>query len=91
METSNFCQSCSMPLDKDEMLGTEKDGSKSHEYCKYCYADGSFVNPDMRLDQMTEIVKMQMSKMNIPQDVISKAVNILPQLKRWRGKAPVAF
>jgi hypothetical protein len=45
----------------------------------------------MRLDQMTEIVKMQMSKMNIPQDVISKAVNILPQLKRWRGKTPVAF
>ena len=80
-----------MPLDKEEMLGTEKDGSKSHEYCKYCYVNGSFVNPNMKLDQMTEIVKMQMSKMNIPADVISKAVNILPQLKRWIGKTPVVF
>ena len=41
-----------MPLTDENLLGTEKDGTKNHEYCKYCYQNGSFVNPDMTVDQM---------------------------------------
>lgn len=29
MEHNKYCQSCSMPLDRPEMAGTEKDGSKA--------------------------------------------------------------
>ena len=36
METK-FCQSCGMPLQKNEELGTNHDGSKNEEYCCYCY------------------------------------------------------
>lgn len=39
METK-FCQSCGMPLQKNEELGTNHDGSKNEEYCCYCYKDG---------------------------------------------------
>ena len=35
-EDMNFCQSCAMPM-ADGDYGTEKDGSESHDYCKYCY------------------------------------------------------
>ena len=84
MENKTFCQSCSMPLDKPELLGTEKDGSKSHEYCLYCYQDGAFINPNMTLPEMKTLVKEQMEKMKIDTGIIDMAVNSLPNLKRWR-------
>ena len=84
MENKNFCQSCSMPLDKPEVLGTEKDGSKSNEYCTYCYQNGSFINPNMTLDEMKTLVKTQMGKMKMDAGVINMAVSSLPNLKRWR-------
>ena len=83
MENKTFCQSCGMPLDKPELLGTEKDGSKSHEYCLYCYQDGAFINPDMTLPEMKTLVKEQMEKMKIDTGIIDMAINSLPNLKRW--------
>ena len=83
MENKNFCQSCSMPLDSPELLGTEKDGSKSQEYCKYCYQKGAFINPGMTLDEMRVLVKSQMEKMKIDTSIINMAVTSLPKLKRW--------
>ena len=87
MDTTKFCQSCSMPLEHDEMRGTEKDGSKSNEYCKYCYTNGAFIHPNMKVDEMEAIVKTQMQKRKIPENIIQMAVNILPELKRWSVKA----
>jgi len=31
-EDMKFCQSCALPM-SDEHFGTEKDGSKSEDYC----------------------------------------------------------
>jgi hypothetical protein len=87
MENENFCQSCSMPL--DHMHGTEKDGSLSKEYCQYCYQNGAFVNPNMTMEEMKTIVKTEMEKRSIGQDLIDKAVNVLPYLKRWKKSADV--
>lgn len=39
-----FCQSCTMPTDNEADRGTEKDGSKNSEYCKYCYKDGAIID-----------------------------------------------
>ena len=86
MENKTFCQSCSMPLDKPELLGTEKDGSKSHEYCTYCYQNGAFINPNMTLPEMKTLVKEQMK---IDTGIIDMSVNSLPNLKRWRTASAV--
>ncbi len=86
MNNRNYCQSCSMPLDNPELSGTEKDGSKNNEYCKYCYENGAFVNPNMNLKEMTNLVITQMEKMNIDSKTIDMAVSSLPNLKRWRTK-----
>lgn len=86
MENKNICQSCSMPLDKPELLGTEKDGSKSTEYCSYCYQNGAFTTPNTTLGEMQAMVKQQMGKMKMDDSIISMAVNSLPNLKRWTGK-----
>ena len=45
-----FCQSCGMPLTKNEDCGTNADGSKNFDYCKYCYADGKFLHDAARHD-----------------------------------------
>ena len=89
MVNKNICQSCSMPLDNPALLGTEKDGSKSKEYCSYCYQKGQFVNPGMTLNEMKTLVKVQMEKMKIELSVISMAVKVLPELKRWKAAIPV--
>ena len=84
MEPQMFCQSCTMPIDNINDRGTEKDGSKSSEYCKYCYQQGAFINPDMTMEQMRSFLATQMQKMNIQTDIIQKSLDILPYLKRWQ-------
>ena len=49
-----YCQSCGMPMGNgDELYGTEKDGSKSSDYCSYCYENGTF-KQDCTMDEMIE-------------------------------------
>ncbi len=86
MKPENFCQSCSMPIDDPALKGAEKDGAKSNDYCTYCYQNGSFVNPNMTLNEMKVLVKEQMEKRKIDSNLISMALNSLPNLKRWRPK-----
>ena len=84
MEPKLLCQSCTMPIDNLADRGTERDGSKSSEYCKYCYQNGAMVNPGMTLEEMKALVITQMKKMNLPPAIIEASVKSLPYLKRWR-------
>lgn len=90
MKPETYCQSCSMPLGSVEMQGTEKDGTKSNAYCKYCYQQGAFVNPNMTLEEMKTLVKAQMEKRHIDNHIIGIALNSLPHLKRWKAETVVA-
>ncbi len=83
MQPQVFCQSCSMPIDDVDMRGTEKNGSKSGEYCMYCYANGAFTDPQATLEDMKVIVKTQMEKRHIHEQIIQTALTTLPHLKRW--------
>lgn len=38
-----ICQCCGMPLNEDDLISRESDGSYNEDYCKWCYADGKFV------------------------------------------------
>ena len=86
MENVQFCQSCGMPLDKEEVKGTQKNGLKSDEYCKYCYGNGVFKHPKMNLEGMKKNVETQMKKLEHHEYVIQKAITILPSLNRWKNK-----
>jgi hypothetical protein len=83
MSNKHICQSCSMPLDNPDLWGTEKDGSTTNEYCKYCYQNGGFTNPDLTLEEMKEHMMKIMGKDNLPEDILERAMNRLPFLKRW--------
>jgi hypothetical protein len=86
METKHLCQSCGMPIDRTEMQGTEKDGSKSDQYCVYCYVNGQLLNPGMTLGEMTDLVRTKLQDMHMPESFIQGAVGTLPQLRRWAAK-----
>lgn len=87
MEAYNFCQSCGMPLDKTEVLGSESDGSKSVKYCRFCYVSGKFVNPDMTLDEMKVLVRTKLEEIHMPESMIQQALITLPMLGRWMGRS----
>jgi hypothetical protein len=86
MDMETLCQSCSMPIDNEANRGTEKDGGKSSEYCKYCYQQGAFTTPDITLEEMKKMITEQMQKRSMPADIILKSLTILPFLKRWQTK-----
>ncbi len=81
-----FCQSCGMPMDKDEGSGgSEIDGSKSSQYCSHCYQNGQFTEPDITLEQMHAKVLERMKEMHIPKFLGKHFAKNLPNLKRWRA------
>jgi hypothetical protein len=79
-----FCQSCGMPLNKDEGHGgTNVDGSHSTEYCSKCFANGQFTEPNMTLQQMQEKVKGKMKEMHFPKFMANYFTKDMDKLKRW--------
>lgn len=89
MNEQAFCQSCSMPMgDTDELYGTEADGSKSSDYCQYCYVDGAFTYPDATMEEMIEVCVPHMTDSNpamTPDAARAMMQKFFPALKRWQG------
>lgn len=85
-ETYKNCQSCGMPLSKDEKGGgTETNGSKSAMYCSKCYQVGKFTTPNMTAGEMQELVKGKLKEMHFPGFVAFFFTRNIPKLKRWAG------
>ncbi|MBQ5398870.1 MAG: zinc ribbon domain-containing protein [Ruminococcus sp.] len=83
METK-LCQCCGMPLNDEEIISREKDGSLNGDYCKWCYADGEFIykSKDALLDFL---IGHMPNPDNIPEDERRKAFDgFLSQLKHWK-------
>lgn len=82
----NNCQSCGMPLSKDEKTtGTEIDGSLSEMYCSHCYENGKFTSPNITLIEMREIVSNKMLEMHLPKFVARFLTRNISTLKRWKN------
>ena len=83
-----YCQSCGMPMGPtDELYGTEADGSKSKDYCSYCYANGAFT-AECTMQEMIDFCVQPMVE-NIPGMTEEGARAMMnehfPKLKRWRA------
>lgn len=86
MDTSNRCQSCGMRL-SEGFFGTETDGSFSSEYCKFCYAQGVFTNPNMTVEEMiASSVDNMVNQVKLPKEQAEQLANdVIPHLKRWKA------
>lgn len=82
-EDIDFCQSCAMPMN-DEDFGSEKDGSKSKDYCKYCYQDGEFTS-DVTMEEMIDfcVPKTAQATGMSEKEARKMSKEMFPKLKRW--------
>jgi len=84
MAKVDTCQSCGMPLNKEENWGTNEDNSKTNEYCKFCFIDGKFTNPNLTMEKVIEKSVELSKKLWMPEDKAREiANNTIPKLKRW--------
>ncbi len=76
------CQCCGMPLE-DELIGRNKDGSLNEDYCKWCYADGTYTYSDM--DDLIRVCVPHMVKEGFTEEQAKTYMReMLPKLDYWK-------
>lgn len=77
-----ICQCCGMPLE-DEIISHNKDGSLNEDYCKWCYADGTYTYNDM--DELIDVCIPNMIKQGFKEEEARKYMKEnLPHLDYWK-------
>ncbi len=77
-----ICQCCGMPLE-DGIIGRNKDGSLNEDYCKWCYADGTFTYSDM--DDLIDVCVKNMAGEGFSEDQARTYLKQkLPELNYWK-------
>ena len=90
---AGVCQSCGMSLERDSDRGTEAGGTRSREYCIFCYQRGAFCQ-DLTLEGMIEhnlkflIQWNRDNGLHLSEEEARAGLRaFLPILKRWRDTA----
>jgi len=79
------CQSCGMPLAKDDLGGgTEKNGTKSIKYCSHCFMDGDFTLPNITVEEMKQRVKEKIIEFGMPKFIAGLFTRNIHKLERWK-------
>ena len=80
----NVCQSCGLSL-ATGLYGTERDGIQSKEYCKFCYQNGAFTEPNLSMADMVNIATSELvSKRNMLEyQARQRAQTTILKLNRW--------
>ncbi len=80
-----MCQSCGLPFNKEHshFIATESDGSRSI-YCTNCYKDGKFIEPDLTMEEMTEMLVPVLGRSIGEEEARKDITTVLPTLKRWK-------
>ncbi|MBR4720385.1 MAG: helix-turn-helix domain-containing protein [Clostridia bacterium] len=77
-----ICQCCGMPLE-DSNISKEKDGTFNEEYCKWCYADGTYTYGNM--DDLIEVCVKHMANENFSEEQARNYMKQrLPELNYWK-------
>ena len=77
-----ICQCCGMPLE-DSIIGKNKDGSLNEDYCKWCYAEGTYTYSDM--NTLIEVCIPNMVNENFTEEQAREYLKQeLPKLDYWK-------
>ena len=78
-----ICQCCGMPLEDDAILSHNSDGTFNEDYCKWCYADGTYTYSDM--DELLDVCVKHMVNENCSEaQARSYMKELLPKLDYWK-------
>ena len=85
MTEVTMCQSCGLPFNEEHVhfIATELDGSKSI-YCTNCYKDGKFIDPNISMEKMIEIIVPILGRVIGEEEARKELTTLLPTLKRWK-------
>ncbi|MBO4872056.1 MAG: helix-turn-helix domain-containing protein [Lachnospiraceae bacterium] len=76
------CQCCGMPLE-DSIIGHNQDGSMNEDYCKWCYADGTYTYSDM--DDLIRVCIPNMVQQGFSEEQARTYLKqSLPKLDYWK-------
>ena len=81
------CQSCCMPLETENVYGTNADGTPNNEYCHHCLQAGAFGNPNETMEEMIESCIPHVLEAHVwPNEETARTemMKIFPTLKRWQ-------
>lgn len=77
-----ICQCCGMPLE-DELISRDKDGSFNEDYCKWCYADGTYTYSNM--DDLIDTCVVHMVNEDFSEEQARAYMKqMLPTLDYWK-------
>ena len=77
-----ICQCCGMPLE-DELIGRNQNGTLNEDYCKWCYADGTYTYSDM--DELINVCIPHMVKEGFSEEQARAYMkDQLPKLDYWK-------
>ena len=77
-----ICQCCGMPLE-DSVLGRDKDGTLNEDYCKWCYADGTYTYSNM--DELIDVCVKNMANASFSEEEARDYLKqTLPRLDYWK-------
>ena len=77
-----ICQCCGMPLE-DAIIGRDKDGALNEDYCKWCYADGTYTYSNM--DDLIDVCVKHMVSENFSEEQARAYMKQkLPTLDYWK-------
>ena len=83
-----ICQCCGMPLE-DAIIGRNADGTLNEDYCKWCYADGTYTYGDM--DQLIDVCVPNMVKEGFTEEQARAYMKqTLPGLDYWKRYAELS-
>lgn len=78
-----ICQCCGMPMTEDTIVGFDKDGTLNEDYCKWCYADGTYTYSDM--DDLIEVCVRNMVGEHFTEEQAREYMkDLLPKLDYWK-------
>ena len=81
---SKICQSCAMPMENESLYGTNADGTKNPDYCKYCYIAGKFKD-NVPMDEYIEMMVPFASQASMTGEQMREyCKKVYPTLKRWK-------
>ena len=87
--SQQFCQSCGMPMgETDQLYGSEANGAKRTDYCKYCYENGGFTFVGT-MEELIEVCVGPMVQSNpgmTGEQARTMMQQFFPNLKRWKTK-----
>lgn len=73
-----------MPIVSDDQLGTNKDGSISQDYCKYCYEKGEFIDK-VSMEEYIEMCSQFGAQAGMTnEEMKALCQRLFPTLKRWK-------